>query len=84
MRIPTVRGGPTPSSDQEVRIQLDVSVTVKCRHSAAEVAEIVCRAARNFMPNNHKHINALRFAEEGQIYGGKRIRWTTVFKKEYR
>jgi hypothetical protein len=69
-----------PESDQELRIQLDVSVTIKCKHTAEEVRAMVNTAVRNFMPKNWKHINALRFAEEGQIYGGKEIKWTDIHK----
>jgi hypothetical protein len=69
---------------QEVRVRLDVSLTVDAKHSDAKVRSIVERGVRNAWPNNYKHINDLRYAEERHIYQGKRIRWQTIFSAEIR
>jgi hypothetical protein len=70
---------------QEVRVRLDVSVTVDAKHSDAKVRQIVESGVRTAWPNNYKHIHELRYAEERHIYNGtyprKKIRWQTVYKK---
>ena len=68
---------------QEVRIQLDVSLTLDAKHSDEEVRDIVERGARNAWPNNYKHFHALRYAEERHIYHGKDIQWQTIIRKEH-
>jgi hypothetical protein len=66
---------------QEVRVQLDVSLTVDAKHSDAKVRDIVESGIRNAWPNNYKYIHDLRYAEERHIYQGKRIRWQTIFAR---
>lgn len=66
---------------QEVRIQLDVSVTIDAEHSRVTLLEMIQSAARTFMLNNHKVYHCLRFAEEADIYpasGTYNINWETV------
>jgi len=75
-RVPRARAKPMM---QEVRVQIDVSLTVDARHSAAVVADMVERGARRCFPNNHKEFNHVRFAEEAAIYSlAKTIVWTPV------
>jgi hypothetical protein len=65
---------------QEVRIQLDVSLTLDAKHSDEEVRAIVERGARNAWPNNHKHFHALSYAEERHIYHHySTIQWQPIF-----
>jgi len=66
---------------QEVRIQLDVSLTLDAKHSDQEVLAMVERGARNAWPNNHKYFHALRYAEERHIYHGKDIQWQTLVRR---
>jgi hypothetical protein len=66
---------------QEVRVRLDVSLTVDAKHSDAKVRDIVESGVRNAWPNNYKHIHELRYAEERHIYHSKTIRWQTIHKK---
>ena len=63
---------------QEVRIQLDISITLDAKHSEEEVKDIVLRGASRAWPNNSKHFNALRYAEERHIYHGDSIQWQTI------
>lgn len=67
---------------QEVRIQLDISLTLDANHSDEEVRAIVERGARNAWPNNSKHFHALRYAEERHIYHEDSIQWQTIFADE--
>lgn len=67
---------------QEVRIQLDVSLTLDAKHSDDEVRAIVERGARNAWPNNYKHFHALRYAEERHIYHHQTIQWQTLFAND--
>jgi hypothetical protein len=68
--------------EQEVRVVIDVSLTVNAKHSAVEVAAIVNRGARSMFPCNHKVFNEVKFAEEFAIYGereeGSDIKWTAL------
>lgn len=63
---------------QEVRIQLDVSITLNAKYSDDEVRDIVLRGAGIVWPNNEKNIHALRYAEERHIYGAGEIKWQTI------
>ena len=67
---------------QEVRIKLDMSITVSCKHSAAEIAAMVERGVRASFPNNHKTIHSLRYAEDHAIYSQRRdrITWSPIIK----
>ena len=67
---------------QEVRIQLDISLTLDAKHSDDEVKDIVLRGASNAWPNNGKHFHALRYAEERHLYHGDSIHWQTIFANE--
>jgi len=69
---------------QEVRIKLDVSITLDAKHSDEEVRAIVERGARAAWPNNYKYFHSLRFAEERHIYHRRdnRIQWQSIFKPE--
>jgi len=67
---------------QEVRVRLDVSLTVDAKHSDAKVRDIVESGARSAWPNNYKHIHELRYAEERHIYHGNKIRWQTIFARD--
>lgn len=68
--------------NQEVRIQIDVSITLNANYSAAEIAAIVERGARRCFPNNDKVFHSLRFAEEDAIYSRRRdrIAWTPIIR----
>lgn len=69
--------------DQEVRVKLDVSITINAKHSTADLAAMIERGVRKAFPNNHKHFHSLRFAEEAALYSGsKRIRWRHIFRRE--
>lgn len=77
---------------QEVRIQLDVSVTIDCKYSRDELTRMIRNAAGYFMPNNCKRFNELKFAEESQIYspeerevddnGNNPIQWNVIHDKD--
>jgi hypothetical protein len=68
--------------EQEVRVQVDVSLTLSTRHDAATVQAIVERGLRGMFPNNHKVFNSARFAEEAAIYSSPspRIRWICLHR----
>lgn len=65
---------------QEVRIQLDVSISLNAKYSDDEVRDIVLRGADIVWPNNEKYIRALRYAEERHIYGAGEIKWQTIYE----
>jgi hypothetical protein len=67
---------------QELRIKLDMSITVDCKHSAAGLAAMVERGVRASFPNNRKVIHSLKFAEEHAIYSQRRdrITWSPIIK----
>lgn len=62
---------------QEVRLRLDVSLTINAKHNRQKLRDILERGIRSAFPNNHKHFNAVDFAEEADIYstGGGEIKW---------
>lgn len=64
---------------QEVRIQLDVSVTIDVKYTTKELDDMIRRAAGNFMPNNFKSFHCLRYAEESQLYCDEPISWSAIF-----
>ena len=66
--------------EQEVRVQVDVSLTVATKYSAEEVREIVKRGLRGMFPNNWKQFHAAKFAEEHAIYSASRrgVVWTVI------
>lgn len=67
---------------QEVRIKLDMSITLDCKHSAAEIKAIIERGFRASFPNNQKIFHSLRYAEEHAIYSKRRDRivWSPIIK----
>lgn len=69
---------------QEVRIKLDMSIIVDCRHSSKAIASMIKRGIRASFPNKRKTINSLRYAEEHAIYSARqdRIEWTPVIKPQ--
>ena len=72
---------------QEVRLQLDVSLTIDAKHSRDEVRNILERGIRQMFPNNHKKYHYAYFAEESDIYStetgeeGDGVRWEFLFKQ---
>jgi hypothetical protein len=54
---------------QEVRLKLDVSLTIDAKHSRDEVRNILRRGIRCMFINNDKVYNSASFAEEADIYG---------------
>jgi hypothetical protein len=64
--------------DEELRIQLDVSLTVRRDITPEEVLKLVQEGAARAFPDHHNTVNSLRFAEEGQIYIEDEIQWTSV------
>lgn len=72
----------TPTMKQEVRIKLDVSLTISAEHSTEELTAIIERGARTAFPNHHKRFHEIRFAEERELYGLRRYpRWTPIIRK---
>lgn len=67
---------------QEVRVKLDVSLTVNCRYGTEELREMIERGVRNAFPDKWKYIHELRYAEERHIYHSKNIRWQTILAKQ--
>jgi len=67
---------------QEVRIKLDVSITLDAKHSDEEVRAIIERGARAAWPNNYKYFPSLKYAEERHIYHNQRIQWQSIFDPE--
>lgn len=63
---------------QEVRIQIDISITLDAKHDDRAVRDIVERGARNLYPNNYGHLHSLRYAEERHIYGPGEIEWQPI------
>ena len=63
--------------EQEVRLRLDVSLTINAKHNRQKLRDILERGIRAAFPNNHKHFNAVEFAEEADIYSTESgaIRW---------
>jgi hypothetical protein len=53
---------------QEVRLQVDVSLTIDAKHDREAVRQILERGIRQMFPNNHKVYNSASFAEEADIY----------------
>jgi len=53
---------------QEVRLQVDVSLTIDAKHSRDEVRNILRRGLRCMFINNDKAYNSASFAEEADIY----------------
>lgn len=64
---------------QEVRVQIDISLIVDAKHSRKALRGIVERGVRKAFPNNHKHIRTLRFAEEADLYSHSQITWEVIF-----
>lgn len=67
---------------QEIRVQIDVSITLSTKYSAEETRAIIDRNARAVFPNNYGKINSLRYAEEAAIYSGDAIQWSDIIKTE--
>ncbi len=73
---------------QEIRVRLDVSLTVNAKHSTERIRKIVEAGARAAWPNNYKHFHGLQFAEERDIYHpepptpDRSIRWTDIIPPE--
>ncbi|MDB6095553.1 MAG: hypothetical protein JWM32_3115 [Verrucomicrobia bacterium] len=63
---------------QEVRVVIDVSLTLSTKHDAPKVRQIIERGLTRMFPNNYKHFNAAKFAEEQAIYGPGAILWQTI------
>ena len=65
---------------QEVRLRLDVSLTVSASHNRQKLRDILERGIRCAFPNNDKHFHAVEFAEERDIYGadGEGIAWENL------
>lgn len=71
----------TPEQVQEVRVQIDVSITLKARYTSDEVKRIVTDGARRVFRNNAGVMNGIRFAEEAAIYQADStaaINWVTL------
>jgi hypothetical protein len=68
--------------NQEVRVKLDVSLTVNCRYGTEELREMIERGVREAFPDKWKYIHELRYAEERHIYHSKNIRWQTIMAKQ--
>jgi hypothetical protein len=67
---------------QEVRIVLDMSITLSTRYEAKEVREIVERGAFLAFRNNPTIIHDLKFAEEHAIYkqgNDAEPEWTAIY-----
>ena len=67
--------------EQEVRVQIDVSITLNAKYDAAEVRRIVERGARSVFGNNYRVFRSIRFAEEAEIYSADveaAIRWSNL------
>jgi hypothetical protein len=67
---------------QEVRLKLDVSLTIDAKHGTDELRDIIERGIRQMFPNNHKKYNAVSFAEESDIYGDDGIKWRALWSDQ--
>jgi hypothetical protein len=68
------------SIKQEVRVQIDVSVTLDAKYTRDEVLAIVERGAFAAFRNNTRTFNRIRYAEEAAIYSTESgyIDWTVI------
>lgn len=63
---------------QEVRIQLDISVTFDAKYSEEELQAIIERDVHSIWTRRDRQIHSLRYAEERHIYHGDSIQWQTI------
>ena len=67
--------------EQEVRIKMDISITIDAKYDAKELEDIIRIGAYKAFPNNSSYIHALKYAEEADIYSTSdgEIRWSVLF-----
>jgi hypothetical protein len=63
---------------QEVRLKLDVSLTIDAKHDRNQLSKIIERGIRCMFPNNHKVYNSAYFAEEADIYSNGDVKWESL------
>jgi hypothetical protein len=63
---------------QEVRLKLDVSLTIDAKHSRDDVRNILRRGIRCMFINNDKVYNSASFAEEADIYSNGDVKWESL------
>lgn len=70
------------NSEQEVRVLVDVSLSLNAKHNAQAVRELVERGMRGLMPRWSKTFNEVKFAEENALYGADsdEIKWTPLIR----
>ena len=63
---------------QEVRLKVDISLTMRAEHSEEQIREILMRGIYNSFPNNPLVVNEMMFAEERDIYFDTQVGWTNM------
>jgi hypothetical protein len=68
---------------QEVRLRVDLSLTLRSEHTEGDIREILMRGIYNAFPNNPLIVNEMLFAEERDVHFDTRVRWTDM-TEEYK
>jgi hypothetical protein len=63
---------------QEVRLKLDISLTIRAEHNVKEIRDILMRGIYNSFPNNPLIVNELAYAEERDIHFESFVKWTDI------
>jgi len=68
---------------QEIRVRIDVSVTVCTYHDMEHIEAILMRGIYNSFPNNPLVVNNLCYAEERDVHFDTRVDWKSI-TEEYK
>jgi hypothetical protein len=63
---------------QEIRLRVDISITLRSEHMEQEIRQILMRGVYNAFPNNPLIVNEMLFAEERDVHFTDQVRWTNI------
>lgn len=63
---------------QEVRVQIDICITVRAEHDVDEIEGIIMRGVHNVFPNNPSIIHKLCYAEERDVHFESFVLWKEI------